>query len=409
MEHLNSIVFEEDMKFEKEMKLIRKGVEEIIIEDELIKKFKKSDETGKPLRIKYGIDPTGFDVHIGHLVPIRKMRDFQDIGHIGVIIIGDFTAQIGDPSGKDETRPHLTAEQVKKNAEKYMEQLYTVLDKNKTEVRWQTEWFGNMSMKDVIKLMGKFTLAQFMAHDTFRKRFENGLPLGMHELMYPILQSYDSVAIEADVELGATEQKFNILAGRDMQRYFGQPEQVAILSPILMGTDGKEKMSKSLNNYIAVFDSPKDKYGKTMSIPDDLIINYFNYATKLAPEEIKKIIIQLRNNEVNPKIIKQKLAREIVSLYHGEKAAMEAEKEFNLIFSQKEIPDEMPEYKLKEKMKIIDILVKSNTCASGGEARRMIKQNAVSFDGKKITDIFAEIFQEGVLKVGKRRFLKVVK
>ena len=192
------------MKFEKEMKLIRKDVDEIITEDGLIEKFKKSDETGKPLRIKYGIDPTGFDVHIGHLVPIRKMRDFQDIGHTGIIIIGDFTAQIGDPSGKDETRPSLTAEQVKKNAEKYMEQLYTVLDKNKTEVRWQTEWFGNMSMKDVIELMGKFTLAQFMAHDAFRKRFENGLPLGMHELMYPILQSYDSVAIEADVELGAT-------------------------------------------------------------------------------------------------------------------------------------------------------------------------------------------------------------
>ena len=397
------------MKFEKEMKLIRKGVEEIITEDELIEKFKNSDETGKPLRIKYGIDPTGFDVHIGHLVPIRKMRDFQDIGHTGVIIIGDFTAQIGDPSGKDETRPHLTAEQVKKNAEKYMEQLYTVLDKNKTEVRWQTEWFGNMSMKDVIKLMGKFTLAQFMAHDTFRKRFDNGLPLGMHELMYPILQSYDSVAIEADVELGATEQKFNILAGRDMQRYFGQPEQVAILSPILMGTDGKEKMSKSLNNYIAVFDTPKDKYGKTMSIPDNLIVNYFNYATKFTPEEIEKIIIQLNNNEVNPKKIKQRLAREIVTLYHGEKAAMEAEKEFNLIFSKKEIPDEMPEFELKEKMKIIDILVMSKTCASGGEARRMIKQNAVSFDGKKVTDIFAEIFQEGVLKVGKRRFLKVVK
>lgn len=395
------------MKFEKEMKLIRKGVEEIITEGGLIEKFKKSDETGKPLRIKYGIDPTGFDVHLGHLVPIRKMRDFQDIGHTGVIIIGDFTAQIGDPSGKDETRPTLTAEQIKKNAEKYMEQLYTVLDKNKTEVRWQTEWFGNMSMKDVIKLMGKFTLAQFMAHDTFRKRFENGLPLGMHELMYPILQSYDSVAIEADVELGATEQKFNILAGRDMQRHFGQPEQVAVLSPILMGTDGKEKMSKSLNNYIAVFDTPKDKYGKTMSIPDDLIINYFNYATKLALKEIEKIIIQLKNNEVNPKLIKQKLAREIVALYHGEKVAMEAEKEFNLIFSKRKIPDEIPEFDLKEKMKIIDILVKSNTCSSGGEARRMIKQNAVSFDGKKITDIFTEIFQEGVLKVGKRRFVKL--
>ncbi|MCK4655338.1 MAG: tyrosine--tRNA ligase, partial [Candidatus Cloacimonetes bacterium] len=357
------------------MKLIRKGVEEIITEEELIKKFEKSKETGKPLRIKYGIDPTGYDVHIGHLVPIRKMRDFQDLGHIGVIIIGDFTAQIGDPSGLDETRPHLSKEQVKKNAEKYMEQLYTVLDKSKTEVRWQSEWFEDMKMLDVMKLMGKYTLAQFMAHDTFRNRYEKGLPLGMHELMYPILQAYDSVMIKADVELGATEQKFNILSGRDMQRYINMPQQVAVLSPILMGTDGKEKMSKSLNNYIAVFDSPQDKYGKTMSIPDNMIINFFNYATKVEPDEIERISIQLKNDEVNPKIIKQRLAREIVTLYHGEKVALKAEKKFSLIFSQKEIPDEMPEFKLTAaSMKIIDVLVQSNTCASGGEARRMIKQ-----------------------------------
>ena len=392
------------------MKLIRKGVEEIITEEELIKKLEKSKKTGKLLRIKYGIDPTGYDVHIGHLVPIRKMRDFQDLGHTGVIIIGDFTAQIGDPSGKDETRPHLTAEQVKNNAEKYMDQLYTVLDKNKTEVRWQTEWFGKMTMKDVIKLMGKFTLAQFMAHETFRSRYEKGLPLGMHEMMYPILQSYDSVAIEADVELGATEQKFNILAGRDMQRYFDQPEQVAVLSPILMGTDGKEKMSKSLNNYIAVFDTPKDKYGKTMSIPDDLIINYFNYATSIAPEEIKKIMNQLNKKEINPKVIKQQLAREIVTLYHGEKAAFEAEKEFNKIFAKKEIPDEMPEFKLeKENIGIMELLVKAGICASNSEVKRLIKQNAISIEGKKIDDIFFEVDKESVIKIGKRRFLKVIK
>ena len=398
------------MKFGKEIKLIRKGVEEIITEEELIKKFEKSKETGKPLRIKYGIDPTGYDVHIGHLVPIRKMRDFQDLGHIGVIIIGDFTAQIGDPSGLDETRPHLSKEQVKKNAEKYMEQLYTVLDKSKTEVRWQSEWFEDMKMLDVMKLMGKYTLAQFMAHDTFRNRYEKGLPLGMHELMYPILQAYDSVMIKADVELGATEQKFNILSGRDMQRYFNMPQQVAVLSPILMGTDGKEKMSKSLNNYIAVFDSPQDKYGKTMSIPDNMIINFFNYATKVEPDEIERISIQLKNDEVNPKIIKQRLAREIVTLYHGEKVALKAEKKFSLIFSQKEIPDEMPEFKLTAaSMKIIDVLVQSNTCASGGEARRMIKQNAVSVDGEKAKDIFQEISEECVIKVGKRRFLKVTK
>ena len=398
------------MKFEKEMKLIRKGVEEIITEEELIKKLEKSKKTGKPLRIKYGIDPTGYDVHIGHLVPIRKMRDFQDLGHTGVIIIGDFTARIGDPSGKDETRPHLTAEQVKNNAEKYMDQLYTVLDKNKTEVRWQTEWFGKMTMKDVIKLMGKFTLAQFMAHETFRSRYEKGLPLGMHEMMYPILQSYDSVAIEADVELGATEQKFNILAGRDMQRYFDQPEQVAVLSPILMGTDGKEKMSKSLNNYIAVFDTPKDKYGKTMSIPDDLIINYFNYATSIAPDEIEKIMNQLNKKEINPKVIKQQLAREIVALYHGEKAALEAEQEFNKIFAKKEIPDDMPEFKLeKENLGIMELLVKAGICSSNSEVKRLIKQNAISIEGKKIDDIFFEVDKESVIKIGKRRFLKVVK
>jgi tyrosyl-tRNA synthetase len=398
------------MKFEKEIKLIWKGVEEIITEKELIKKFEKAEKTGKPLRIKYGIDPTGYDVHIGHLVPIRKMRDFQDLGHTGVIIIGDFTARIGDPSGKDETRPHLTAEQVKNNAEKYMEQLYMVLDKNKTEVRWQTEWFGNMTMADVLKLMGKFTLAQFMAHETFRSRYEKGLPLGMHEMMYPILQSYDSVAIEADVELGATEQKFNILAGRDMQRFFNQPEQVAVLSPILMGTDGKEKMSKSLNNYIAVFDTPQNKYGKTMSIPDELIINYFNYATKATLQEIEKIAHQLNNNEVNPKVIKQQLAREIVALYHGDKAAFEAEQEFNKIFAKKEIPDEMPEFKLKTtKIGITELLVKAGVCASNGEVKRLIKQNAISIDGKKIDDIFFEVDKKSVIKIGKRRFLKVVK
>ena len=396
------------MKFENEMKIIKKGVEEIISENELIKKLTKSKESGKPLRIKYGIDPTGYDVHIGHLVPIRKMREFQDMGHTGVIIIGDFTAQIGDPTGKDESRPPLTKDKILKNAEKYMEQLYTVLDRDKTEVRMQTEWFGDMTMSDVLKLMGKFTLAQFMAHDTFRKRYENGQTLGLHEIMYPILQSYDSVAIKADVELGATEQKFNILAGRDMQKYFGQPQQIAILSPILMGTDGKEKMSKSLNNYIAVFDTPKEKYGKTMSIPDELIINYFNYATKVSPDEIEKIEKQLKNDEINPKIIKQRLAREIVSLYHGEDVAISAEDEFNLIFKKKDIPDDIPEFNISGATKIIDILTQSKTCASGGEARRMIKQNAVSIDGKKITDIFQEITEECVIKVGKRRFVKVI-
>ena len=327
-----------------------------------------------------------------------------------MIIIGEITALVGDPTERDESRPYLTCEQVKSNAEKYMDQLYTVLDRNKTEVRWQSEWFGNMNVSDILRIMGKYTLAQFMAHDTFRKRYENGLALGMHELMYPILQAYDSVAIKADVELGAMEQKFNILAGRDMQRHFKMPEQVALLSPILMGTDGQEKMSKSMNNYIAVFDPPKEKYGKTMSIPDELILNYFNYATKIDPEEIVKISQQLKEGKINPKIIKQRLAREIVSLYHGEKEARKAEEEFNQVFSKKEIPDEMPEYKMKEdKISIMDILVRNKICSSNGEVKRMIKQNAVSINGKKINDIFYEINDSVVIKVGKRRFLKVVK
>ena len=398
------------MKFEKELAVIKKGTEEIITEEEMIKKLEISKKTGKPLRVKYGIDPTGYDVHIGHLVPIRKMREFQDLGHLGVIIIGEITALVGDPTERDESRPYLTCEQVKSNAEKYMDQLYTVLDRNKTEVRWQSEWFGNMNVSDILRIMGKYTLAQFMAHDTFRKRYENGLALGMHELMYPILQAYDSVAIKADVELGAMEQKFNILAGRDMQRHFKMPEQVALLSPILMGTDGQEKMSKSMNNYIAVFDPPKEKYGKTMSIPDELILNYFNYATKIDPEEIVIISQQLKEGKINPKIIKQRLAREIVSLYHGEKEARKAEEEFNQVFSKKEIPDEMPEYKMKEdKISIMDILVRNKICSSNGEVKRMIKQNAVSINGQKINDIFYEINDSVVIKVGKRRFLKVVK
>jgi tyrosyl-tRNA synthetase len=371
------------MTYKEQLEIIKKGVEEIITEEELLKKLENADKTGKPLRIKYGIDPTGYDVHLGHLVPIRKMREFQDLGHIGVIIIGDFTAQIGDPTGKDETRKALTPEQVKKNSERYMEQIFTVLDKDKTEVRYQSEWFGKMSMADVIKLMGKFTLAQFMAHDTFRKRYENGLPLSMHEIMYPLLQAYDSVAIQADVELGATEQKFNILTGRDMQKYFNMPQQIAILSPILMGTDGKEKMSKSLNNYIAVLDSPEDKYGKVMSIPDNLIINYYKYATSKTPEEIKKIESILKEGKVNPKSIKQQLAKEIVESFHGKEAAEKAEEHFNKVFSKKQLPDDIPEYKLSGSKKLTEILVETGLCKSAGEAKRLMKQNAVKVDDKK--------------------------
>ena len=399
------------MDIQKQMEIIKQGVEEIIPEEELIEKLKYSQKNNIPLRIKYGIDPTAADVHIGHMVPVRIMRRFQDIGHIGVIVIGDYTAQIGDPTGKNESRPHLSAADVKRNAEQYMEQLYYVLDKDKTEVRYQSEWFGPMQLSDFISLLGKFTMAQIMAHDTFRRRYEENLPFGLHELMYPILQAYDSVAIKADVELGATEQKFNILAGRDMQRYFDMPEQVAVLMPILIGTDGVEKMSKSLGNYIAIFDSPEDKYGKIMSIPDDLIENYFLYAAFASPDEIAASNDELKQG-INPKLIKQKLARRVVELYHDKAAAEKAENHFNTVFAQKEIPDEIPSVKMvEEKVWIVDLLRDNNLSASGSEARRIIEQGAVFIDGIKISDssVDVDIKNDMVIKVGKRKFLKIKK
>ena len=399
------------MNLEQELKIIRKAVDEIIPEEDLVRKLIRSKETGKPLRIKFGIDPTGTDVHLGHLVPIRKMRDFQDLGHTGVIIIGDFTAQIGDPTGRDETRPPLTHQQVLSNADRFMEQLYTVLKQEQTEVRWQSEWFGKMTVEEVIKLMGNFTLAQFMAHDTFRTRYEQGLPLGLHELMYPLLQAYDSVAVQSDVELGATEQKFNILCGRDMQRFLGQEEQVAILTPLLIGLDGVNKMGKSLNNYIAVFDPPEEKFGKIMSIPDDLILNYYKYAAWADEEELEKVQKELESG-TNPMLLKKQLAHKIVAFYHGNKAADEAQRAFEKVFSQRELPDEMPEYKVNNSvMRITKLLTESGLCESGSEAKRLIQAGGVSIDGEKITSTDAEIeIEEGmVLRVGKRKFLRLRK
>ena len=400
-----------DMTFEHELKMISKGVEEIIPLAELKDKFAKAARTGTPLRIKYGIDPTGYDVHIGHLVPIRKMREFQDLGHTGVIIIGDFTAQIGDPTGRDESRPPLTFDQIKYNSEKYMEQLYTVLKPEQTEVRYQSEWFGTMNMSDVLKMMGKFTLAQFMAHDTFRNRYEQGLSLGMHEIMYPILQGYDSVAINSDVELGATEQKFNILCGRDMQRFFGMEQQIAVLSPILLGTDGVNKMGKSLNNYIAVFDTPNDKYGKVMSIPDSLIMNYFCYATTTSAEDLATLKAELESG-MNPMILKKRLAREIVSLYHGSSAGIAAQEAFEKLFSHKEIPNDIPEFSTAEDCyKLVRLLTDSGLCTGSGEAKRLILGGGVTLDGVKISSIDAEVEMkdQSVLKAGKRKFIKIRK
>ncbi|HPI26383.1 MAG TPA: tyrosine--tRNA ligase [Candidatus Cloacimonadota bacterium] len=397
------------MTHEKELELIAKSVEEIIPLSELKAKLEKSTKTGKPLRVKYGIDPTGYDIHIGHLVPIRKMRDFQDLGHTGVIIIGDFTAQIGDPTGRDESRPPLTHEQIKINSAKYMEQLFTILKPEQTEIRYQSEWFGGMGLSDVLKMLGKFTLAQFMAHDTFRNRYEQGLSLGMHEIMYPVLQAYDSVAIQSDVELGATEQKFNILCGRDMQRYYGMDQQVAVLSPILLGTDGVNKMGKSLNNYIAVFDPPDQKYGKVMSIPDSLILNYFSYATSYTPTQLKEVQDKLASG-MNPMILKKRLAWEIVALYHGENEAQKAQEGFENLFSKGEIPEDIPEFEMAAgSLKVVNLLVTAGLCATNGEAKRLIMGGGVSIDGEKVSAWDAEMEPQSgmIVRAGKRKFAKI--
>ncbi|MDD2596766.1 MAG: tyrosine--tRNA ligase [Candidatus Cloacimonetes bacterium] len=397
------------MAHEKELELISKSVEEIIPLSELKAKLEKSTKTGKPLRVKYGIDPTGYDIHIGHLVPIRKMRDFQDLGHTGVIIIGDFTAQIGDPTGRDESRPPLTHEQIKINSAKYMEQLFTILKPEQTEIRYQSEWFGGMGLSDVLKMLGKFTLAQFMAHDTFRNRYEQGLSLGMHEIMYPVLQAYDSVAIQSDVELGATEQKFNILCGRDMQRYYGMDQQVAVLSPILLGTDGVNKMGKSLNNYIAVFDPPDQKYGKVMSIPDSLILNYFSYATSYTPTQLKEVQDKLASG-MNPMILKKRLAWEIVALYHGENEAQKAQEGFENLFSKGEIPEDIPEFEMAAgSLKVVSLLVAAGLCATNGEAKRLIMGGGVSIDGEKVSAWDAEMEPQNgmIVRAGKRKFARI--
>ncbi len=390
-------------------RIIKQRTEEIIPETDLINKLNNSQKTKQTLRIKYGIDPTGADVHIGHMVPIRKMREFQDLGHTGVIIIGDFTARIGDPTGRDITRPPLSTKIIQENAERYMDQLYTVLDKSKTEVRWQSEWFDNLKLDDILNMLSKFTLAQFLAHDTFRKRYESGFALSMHEIMYPLLQGYDSVAISADIELGATEQKFNILIGRDMQAHFGMEQQVAMLFPILMGTDGQKKMSKSYDNYIAIYDSPNEKYGKVMSIPDNLLINYFELATNEDDQEINDIKKELADG-INPKSIKQRLARKIVELYHGEENALVAEQAFDKVFSKKDIPDDIREFKCNQSpIWIVSLLTDGGLCKSKGEARRMIRQNAITI-GKEIIkseDDEIEVEDGTVVKVGKRRFLKL--
>ncbi len=395
----------------EQMDLIRRGANEIVPEDELVKKLERSLKENKPLNIKLGCDPTRPDLHLGHSVVLRKLAHFQQLGHQIILIIGDFTGMIGDPSGRNSTRPPLTLEESRKNGESYIEQASKILCKEKTRIVHNSEWLGKMSFEDVIKLASKYTIARMIERDDFTKRFKAGIPISVHEFLYPLAQAMDSVAINSDVELGGTDQKFNLLVGRDIQREFGMEPQVILTLPILVGTDGVEKMSKSYDNYIGLSDSPSQIYGRSLSIPDNVIYTYYELATDISNTELAQIKSDLSNPEINPRNLKRALARKLVEMYHNAEEAKNAEEEFDKIFIKKEVPDDIPEYKAKAaEMPLLDLIVEIEFAPSKGEARRLIQQGGVTLDGDKVTDtnMTIKFGKEQILKVGKRKFIKLM-
>ncbi|MCX7985070.1 MAG: tyrosine--tRNA ligase [Bacteroidetes bacterium] len=395
------------------MDIIRRGVSEIIPEEDLVRKLEQSQRTNTPLIIKLGCDPSRPDLHLGHSVVLRKLRQFQDLGHTAVLIVGDFTGMIGDPSGKSKTRPALTLEETRRNGESYFQQATKILDPVKTKIVYNSEWLGTMTFADVIRLASKYTVARMLERDDFTLRYKAGEPISIHEFLYPLAQAMDSVAIKADVELGGTDQKFNLLVGRDIQREFGLEPQVALMMPILTGTDGVEKMSKSLDNYIGITDPPNEMYGKTLSIPDSLIYTYFELATDVPLERLKEIKESLNSGAVNPRDLKRELARTLVAMYYSPQEALKAEAEFDKIFVEKSTPTDIEEFKLEREndtVTIVTLLTQTKLASSKSEARRLIEQGGVSIDGERITDVNAPLPTKPVfiVKVGKRRFLKIV-
>ncbi|MDX9970959.1 MAG: tyrosine--tRNA ligase [Candidatus Gracilibacteria bacterium] len=387
--------------------LLEKGVVEIFVKEDLEKKL----QSGKPLKIKFGIDPTGSDLHLGHMVPIRKLAQFQKMGHEIQLLFGTFTAQIGDPTGKSEARQIKTREEVQKNAETYVNQVSKVLDTKKIKLYYNDEWLSGMSLKEVCELAASFTVQQMIQRDMFQERIKAGTPIHLHEFLYPLMQGYDSVIMKSDVEIGATEQTFNMLAGRTIQKHFGLPQQNVLSVPILVGLDGKMKMGKSLNNYIGVNESPKDMFGKTMSIPDELITTYFELATDLSMEDINQVKTALEGGE-NPRNLKMQLAKEIVSIYHSKEEAQKAQEEFINIFAKKEIPEDIEEILLPESAyKIVQLIALCGFSGSNGEIKRLVLQNAVKVNNEKISnpDDTVDISEEIILQVGKRSFYKVKK
>jgi len=414
------------MSAEKRSHLLKRGVAEIIVEEEMVKLL----ERGKPLRLKQGFDPSVPDIHLGHVVGLRKLRQFQELGHQVILIVGDWTAQIGDPSGESATRPMLTPEQVRANAETYMEQFFKVVDREKTKVVWQSEWFGQFTLSDVINLASKFTVAQMLQRDDFAKRYGSGRPIAITEFLYPLLQAYDSVVIEADVEFGGTDQKFNCLVGRELQGMMGQPRQQVFLVPLLVGTDGSQKMSKSLVNYIAIDEPPSVMYGKVMSIPDSLIMDYFELLADVPNEELAQFREQLVTESVNPMDLKKRLAREIVSQFHTDAAAKEAEAQFERVVQKKEAPEEVAEYSGSfEELQgttVSGMIIGIGVNISRSEAKRLISAGSVEIDEKKLDKDTRLVYLDGtlvasvdekpaavikdgsIIKVGKRRWVKIV-
>ncbi|MBT3181128.1 MAG: tyrosine--tRNA ligase [Deltaproteobacteria bacterium] len=389
---------------EEQLKLIKRGSVDLVGEDELVEKLKEN----RPLRIKAGFDPTAPDLHLGHTVVMQKLRQFQDLGHKVIFLMGDYTAMIGDPSGRDETRPTLSEDLIKKNAETYVSQASKVLDIEEAEVRFNSEWLGTMSGPDFLRLASKYTIARMIERDDFKKRYTEGHPIRIHEFIYPLLQGQDSVALEADVELGGTDQIFNLLVGRELQKEDGQKPQVVLTMPLLVGIDGVQKMSKSYGNYIGITDSPREIFGKVMSISDELMWNYYELLSDLSLDEIEEMKEELVIGKLHPKIVKENLAMELVARFHSEDDAKNARDEFENIFKKKGRPDEIPEFDVKGGTILVDVLTDLKICKSKSEARRMIQQGAVKIDDTRIDDIAWTLPHNSPIsvQVGKRKFAK---
>jgi len=397
----------------EQLAYLKKGAAEIIREDELKMKLANSVQTGKPLRVYLGVDPTAPDIHLGHTVVLRKLKHFQDLGHTAIFLIGDFSAMIGDPTGQSETRPPLSREQVDANAQTYLEQVYKILDKDKTEVRYNSEWLGKMSSYDVVRLCGHYRLARMLEREDFRSRLDGNLPIAVHELLYPLLTAVDAVKLESDVELGATEQKFNLLVHREIQREYGLPGQVTLTMPILVGLDGERKMSKSLGNYIGITESPSEMFGKIMSISDDVMWSYYDLLTDFPTQAIVRLREEVSIGVLHPMDAKMQLAHVIVAGFHGEEAAKKAAEHFRLVFRDRKAPTEIPEMKLQWGTRLLrEILTETGLADSRSDAERLIKQGAVEVNGSVEKDIKRMVVlnpgEMVSLRVGKKKFLRIV-